>query len=287
MLEPKLLLDLLAQSATVNGYAAENRDRRYGLFAGVVSDNLDPINKRRIKVTTSDKGGMVTTDWLFPMQNQPHHDPPIPQVGDTIICAYLNGNPHDGIWLGNFTNERNPEDSQQSDIVNDSSTVIPGDNRETVRGFSERTVEGDYSSTAQQTETRRTEDVLDISSGTDIHVHNDILSNITMDRIGNIRIQNGAGAFIWLTANGAVILGSAFGQLIVLGGASASVPDYDAEDCLITPGGAEGKWDMQGSSFRIVNANDITVSGDDTDGNSVATIGADDTDGDTLITRGW
>lgn len=264
------ILKLLAQSAIANQYADENRLRVFGLMRCVCTDNDPPTDKPRyIRVTTSSKGGKTQTPWLQPMRLIPGYDPPMPLIGSTVICACIDGDPHDMVWLGNVINDTNPEFEQQNPVA-DSSQLIPGhnttrvggDETNTVAGKRQTLVQGAYSTVSEKTEDRRVEEGLTISVG------------------GSVIIENDAGARITLHESGAVIIESAFGNQLALGGASAGVIGLTSNFVMQTGGAAQ--WDMGGGSIDLTNVSEAKILG-----LSIATIGAIDSRGDSIVSRGW
>lgn len=151
------ILQTLADAQKASAYALEARDRQYGLQFATVTDNQDPNNLRRIKVTTEAKGGLVSTDWVMAMRLIPNLDPPLPQVGTSVIIAAIDGDPHDLVWLGPVINMTNPQDDRQSDPINDNSQTIPGDNRKEVGGMSELKIEKSWDITTKEHTHHRTQ----------------------------------------------------------------------------------------------------------------------------------
>jgi hypothetical protein len=286
---------ILSQSQKANQIALDLFGRQFGLQFAIVTNCDDPLKLRRIKVTTESKGGLTETDWLMPVKVLPYFDPPIPPVGSSVIIAFLDGNPHDGVYLGSTINRTNPEDTDQSDPVADNSQVIPGDSRESIGGFLEllikgylketvekyveatveeyvdlkiksyveATIDGYLEHTVKETETRRTDQNLTVSSGETVVLRND------------------AGASLTLTAAGAVVLKDSLNNQLVLGGLSAGVAGATSDFMWTTVSG-DCNWQLGSNSLNIVSAANVTITG-----KSVATLGAVDSDGDVLLTKGW
>lgn len=272
------LLRLLSQSAIANQYANENRLRTFGLMRCICTDNAPPPDKpRHIRVTTGAKGGKTQTYWIQPMRLIPFYDPPMPPIGSTVICACIDGNPHDMVWLGNVINDTNPE-FEQDDPVKDSSQTIPGNNTTKIEGNESNTVvgnksvliQGEYNTKSERSEHRQVTEDLVI----------EVQKNITIKAGLKVTIQNAAGAAITLTPNGAVIIGSAFGNKLVLGGGSAGVPGVSSDFVMEAAGAAV--WNLGGGSINITNLSDARILN-----RSIATVGAVDSRGDDLVTRGW
>lgn len=87
---------------------ADLRGRQYGLQLGIVLDNEDPANYGRVKATVASLGAKFVTDWLLRLVPGPTGSNPVPSIGDTIVIGYLDGDPHQGVYLGVVQNELNP-----------------------------------------------------------------------------------------------------------------------------------------------------------------------------------
>ena len=289
------IFSILAQSQKVNQIGLDLFGRQFGLQFAIVTNCDDPLKLRRIKVTTESKGGLTETDWLMPVKVLPYYDPPIPPVGSSVIIAFLDGNPHDGVYLGSTINRTNPQDTDQSDPVADNSQVIPGDSRESIGGFFEllikgylketvekyveatveeyvdlkiksyveATIDGYLEHTVKQTETRRTDQNLTVSSGQ------------------TVVLQNDAGASLTLTAAGAVVLRDAFNNVMQLGGVSGGVPGATSDFMWNTVTG-NCNWNLGGNALRLSNASDVSIAN-----KSVIVLNSTDSDGDINNTRGY
>jgi Type VI secretion system/phage-baseplate injector OB domain len=122
----------LAESQKANQVALDGLGRSFGLQFAIVTNTADPLQLRRIKCTTESKGGLTETDWLMALKVVPGYDPPIPPVGSSVIIGFIDGNPHDGVYLGSTINRTNPQDQAQSDPVKDNTQTIPGDSLERI-----------------------------------------------------------------------------------------------------------------------------------------------------------
>jgi Type VI secretion system/phage-baseplate injector OB domain len=122
----------LVESQKANQVALEGLGRCYGLLFAIVTNTADPNQLRRIKCTTESKGGLTETDWLMALKVIPGFDPPIPPVGSSVIIGFINGDPHDGVYLGSTINRTNPQDQAQADPVKDNTQIIPGDSLERI-----------------------------------------------------------------------------------------------------------------------------------------------------------
>jgi len=273
------IFKILAESVKANQYALDMEGRTSALQFAIVTDVEDPLNLRRIKCTTESKGGLTATDWLMPVKVLPYFDPPIPPVGSSVLIAFIDNDPHDGCYLGSTINKTNPEDVDQETPRDDNTQTIPGNSKETIGGWFEELIK-DYwkqtiekyaevlvkeylEHTVEKYETRRTEENLTITAGQTVTIAND------------------AGASIVLTAAGAVIINDAFGNRLVLGGASAAVPGT-ASDFIWNTTSSNCNWNLGGNALNILNAADLSING-----KSAIVIGSTDSSGDVNNTRGY
>ncbi len=72
------------------------------LRLGIVTDNNDPENLRRVKVQSITRGSSVS-DWLSRISSFSGEDLPVPNIGDTVIIASLDSDSHTDIVLGVLT----------------------------------------------------------------------------------------------------------------------------------------------------------------------------------------
>lgn len=96
-----------------------------------------------------------------------------------------------------------------------------------------------------------------------------------------LRLQNDAGAYLELHESGAVILGDAFGNRLVLGGQSAAIAGV-ATNFLWEGGGGNCTWDLNGGTLSFADAANITING-----SSIIVVGSTDSDNDINNTRGY
>ena len=74
--------------------------RLYGVYRGVVKDNRDPQNQRRLKVQVQTTGVEVT-DWVWPMEPSSIHTE-VPVIGQGVWIVYIGGDPEYPVWSGAF-----------------------------------------------------------------------------------------------------------------------------------------------------------------------------------------
>lgn len=181
------IFELLRQSRKASQFANDLEGRSPFSTFGIVTNNQDPLDKRRVKVTLQSKGGQCETDWLWRILPSPNDDPPVPKVGQTVEVSFTDGDPHQGCYKGVLTNQPNPEQATANPLLDDA-----------------RVVEGDRSETVQGKADLRTD------------------ANHTLSVGQKLRLQNDAGAYLELAEDGRVILGDAFGHTLTLGAGSGN-----------------------------------------------------------------
>lgn len=103
--------------------------------------------------------------------------------------------------------------------------------------------------------------------------------NSTLKVGKKLRLENDAGAYLELHESGALKLGDAFGNTIVLGGHSAAIGPLT--DCIINTVESVA-WNLNGQSIAFDNAGDVNISG-----KSIVVVGSTDSDGDVNNSRGY
>lgn len=245
------IFDTLHASQQANQRSLDQVGRVNHPVLCTVADTNDPNGKRRIKVSDPAKPGLAS-DWLRRIQPLPFYDPPLPPIGSTVICFFDGGDETRG-WYLQCQNDTNPPFGKAS-AQNDQWQEIPGNQTEQVEGDRSCTIKGEDSERVDQNQTVR---------------------------VGKqLRLQNDAGASLTLHESGAIVLQDAWGNKLVLGGASGGLGTSTDFQWNTVSGNCT--WNLGGNELNIVNASNVTISN-----KSVATIGAVDSDGDTLITRGW
>jgi hypothetical protein len=216
-----------------------------------VTNNADPTQQRRIKVADPAKPALETT-WLRRCLPQPHLDPPLPKVGTTVLIWYIDGKETNG-WYAVCQNDTNPpkkKDNAQDDYWEDIPGKFTGE------------VGGDRSTTIQGKDSERVEETQTISVGKQLTLKND------------------AGASLTLHESGAVVLEDAFGNKLVLGGATGSLGQ--TTDFFWDTKTGNVRWNLNDNELQIINPGDVKI-----DGHSVIVVGSTDTDGDTNFERGY
>ncbi|MBW4677761.1 MAG: phage baseplate assembly protein V [Desmonostoc geniculatum HA4340-LM1] len=259
------ILSTLAELSRLKAQLAELPNRVYGLQIGIVSDNADPLNQRRIKVSPQSKAGLAPTDWLCHCNPAPAMDAPIPVVGSTVYFQFLDGDPHDGVWLGVTHNDTNPPDPTQSDPVRDCAVEVAGNDRRTIIGSSTHQTVGDRVDETDQNHVVKVEQTYSVTTSVG-EINLEAANNkVTIAGLTEVRLEDGSGGYI-VMSGGKLRFGNAAGQEWELGGAS----------------GTSWTWNAAGATINVLNAGGFQINGKE-----VAVVGAVDNDGDHIINRGY
>ncbi len=258
-------LETIAELNRLKRQLQDLTSRTYGLQIGIVCDNRDPLNQRRLKVTPQSKAGLAPTDWLAHCNPTPATDAPIPLVGSTVYFQFLDGDPHDGVWIGVTHNDTNPPDPSQSDPVNDCAVEVPGNDRRTVIGEATHQVTGNRSDEVDGSHRHEVGGDLAISTRFgEVSISAD-QNQITIKGKTQVRIEDGSGGYV-VMAGGTLRLGNAAGQEWVMGGAS----------------GSEWTWNANNGIINVVAVQDFRING-----KSVIVVGSHDSRGDTNNSKGY
>ena len=117
--------DMLARMHEVSQTAEQMADRNMAATFCITTDIGDPLELRRVKVTTAAKGGNTQTDWMMRALPCPYWDPPMPTVGMSLVSENFDGNPHDGVIFGPVHNNTNPVFNKTNPALDDW-RYIPG-----------------------------------------------------------------------------------------------------------------------------------------------------------------
>jgi hypothetical protein len=237
------LFESWQKSESAAAFARQLEGRNPFIEPAIVMAIDDPLNRRRVRVTLA-KSPETMTDWLDRLIVSPSDDPPLPQLGQTVVVAFYSGDGHHGCYFGALTNDRNVEQKTTTPAL-DSARVVPGDLLENVEGESKSVIRKDL--------------IFDVGQ--------------------TVLIKNAAGASLTLTEAGVAIVEDAWGNRIILGGASGGM---GLPSDVIAEFQASMTIDLNNHSLSIVDANNVSING-----KQVATIGATDSRGDNLTTRGW
>jgi len=167
--------------------------RLYGIYRGIVVDNNDPQNLRRIKASVNTPTGTEVTNWIWPVLSTKR--PPAKQSG--VFIMYDGGDPDYPVWIGEF--------SAQKDVQG-------------VFAYGSWFSTSDQTVTAIDTEKIMTVNTTDLSEGISVVDG----SKFTVEENGTYNLQfsaqlhhrtgggggSGSNAYIWLKKNGAPVTNS-------------------------------------------------------------------------------
>lgn len=191
------LVDLLARCSESLSVAEKLANRDMSVKFCITTDVDDPLDLRRIRVTTTAKAGLTQGDWSMRILPCPYWDPPMPTVGMSAIIENTDGNPHDALYLGHPINNTNPAYIKSNPLLDDWRR-IPGKSILEIGGGA------DYSLGNTWTSTIATGDwIINVSEGTctitgrssSIHIDGD---TIQLNALSNVSIVAPQG----LTLNG-------------------------------------------------------------------------------------
>lgn len=103
--------------------------------------------------------------------------------------------------------------------------------------------------------------------------------NSTLKVGKKLRLENDAGAYLELHESGALKLGDAFGNTIVLGGFTAAIGP--TTDCVINTLSSVA-WNLNGQAINFSNTGNIAIGGQ-----SIVVVGSTDSGGDVNNSRGY
>ena len=75
--------------------------KNVGFYRGVVQNNRDPLNQRRLQVLVPQTTGVEVTDWVWPVEPHGMHSEP-PKVGQGVWVSYVSGDSEYPVWVGSF-----------------------------------------------------------------------------------------------------------------------------------------------------------------------------------------
>jgi hypothetical protein len=92
--------------------------RVQGIEYGIVNNIDDPLAVGRVQCLDTSKG-KSSTDWLVRLMPFNFLSPPLPRVGDVVLIAYINGDPHNGLYLGVVQNTLNYPQGDGNNLILD------------------------------------------------------------------------------------------------------------------------------------------------------------------------
>lgn len=76
-------------------------NRFYGVYRGTVTNNKDPLKKRRVCMTVPQVLGSQATDWAWGMESA-NTKFDVPAIGQGVWVMFEGGDPSFPIWSGTF-----------------------------------------------------------------------------------------------------------------------------------------------------------------------------------------
>lgn len=288
MLDPNLqsLFNVFSQASRASQYAMENADRFPYPLLGIVTKNEDPDNQRRIKCSISAIPALETY-WIRRLPLYPGFDPPMPQIGQTVLILCNQGNETEMSYIAAQTPPNPPLGKE--DPVNDWWVDIPGSQNTIVKKNKDLTVGNNHTEDIGNDQTVTIGNRQDVTVGLEAS-HRTALDN-TISVGKSLRLVNDAGAGLTLHESGALILNDAFGNEIALGGISAGLNDYTSDAIWYSRTGSLN-WHLFDNNLNIYRINNwdfgVNASGNvRINGKNIATVGAPDSGGDVLTSKGW
>jgi hypothetical protein len=165
---------ILHQSQAASQRAIDQTGRVPYPVICTVTTNKDPEGKRRIKVSDPAKPGL-DSDWLRRVQSHPFIDPPLPPIGSTVLCFFVDGSELNG-WYQSCVNATNPP-LDKTDEQLDYAIETPGERSDRTRKDHE------------------------ISVGKTFVLKNDAGASITLTESGAIEIRSAGGQVMTLDAD--------------------------------------------------------------------------------------
>lgn len=249
------IFEILNNARKASQIALDQQGRHPYPVMGIVTNNNDPEGKRRIKVALP-SSPQVESDWIRRLLVSPFIDPPLPEVGQTVLCLWAEGLETLGFYL-QLMNNTNPA-RDKDDPIKDLSMEVPGARTSSVKQDDKLIVGGDTTTEVGGSINDSAQKDITFSSGGDFatSAERDILMSclnaLILHAETYLKLQAGPTNYIELGADG-----------------SSKV---------------SGTWtiNLSGATLNFVNASSITING-----KQVATVGAVDSDGDVITQKGW
>jgi hypothetical protein len=132
-------IKLLANSQKASQLANDTVGRALYPTLATVTANVDPDNKRRIKVALPSSPN-IDSYWFRKLVVNKDSDCSVPDIGQTVFIFFANGIETDGYYLQVY-NDTNPVQSK-TDAINDHVEVIKGKKTLTINGNNTTTITG-------------------------------------------------------------------------------------------------------------------------------------------------
>ena len=273
---PNIFKDLhkVKQSAQI---AEGLRGRITGSKLGVVVENQDPEDIRRIKVQFHFMPKGVNSHWIMRASTSQGRDEPVPEIGQTVLVDFVNGDVSKGFYrvIQNLINT--PHEVKDNSLLDDS-LIIDGNKYVKIAGkhdiaSSSEVKDVDTSiQTTSESNTTSTDTSFSVDAGT----------VIDLEAGQKVTIKAGGGTILTVDATGAITLTAPTTLSVV-------TPVISLATGGITMSGFNG-----GSvGTATLNVDELNLNGKfnvtgktKVGGKDVAVVGAKDTDGDTVVSSG-
>ncbi|AVH67027.1 phage baseplate assembly protein V [Nostoc sp. 'Peltigera membranacea cyanobiont' N6] len=241
------IFKILNQSQKANQIALDQQGRMPYPTLAIVTTNVDPQNKRRIKVSLPSSPSLES-DWIRRLDIAPGVDANLPPINSTVLILFVDGLESNAYYLPIINDTNPPKDKE--DIVNDYYSSIPGSKNVSVSGTDTLNVSGEIAISSEKSITSTaTEDVKAYSKR---NIFMQALQAITLSAAQYVLLQAGTW-FVKLYSNGTSEMGG--GVLTVNCG---------------------------GFGINFVSTGTMSING-----KQIATVGAVDSRGDTIVNKGW
>nr|WP_322686607.1 phage baseplate assembly protein V [Nostoc sp. DedQUE07]MDZ8133228.1 phage baseplate assembly protein V [Nostoc sp. DedQUE07] len=241
------IFEILNQSQKANQIALDQQGRVPYPTLAAVTTNIDPQNKRRIKVSLPSSPSLES-DWIRRLDISPGVDANLPPINSTVLILFVDGLESNGYYLPIINDTNPPKDKE--DVVNDYYSSIPGSKNVSVSGTNTLNVSGELAINSEKSITSTaTEDVKAYSKR---NIFMQALQAITLSAAQYVLLQAGTWAFK-LYSNGTSEMSG--GVLTINCG---------------------------GFGLAFTNCSTMSING-----KQIATVGATDSRGDTIISKGW
>ncbi|MCY0096586.1 phage baseplate assembly protein V [Hoeflea ulvae] len=92
--------------SSINDVLSELQTKKYGRYKGVVTDNIDPDRRGRVKVQVEAVFGATETDWIegiFPLGgNSDESFVFVPAIGSIVTVEFIGGDISAPVWTGTY-----------------------------------------------------------------------------------------------------------------------------------------------------------------------------------------
>lgn len=280
------IFQILISAQQASQYALDQTGRYNAPIRAIVTNNVDPEKRRRVRVSDPACPGLETY-WIRPVRSESYIDCVLPDVGATVICWFVDGNPIDGYYLP-VQNDTNPP-FDKADPIKDRWQNVPGISRsdvgkdrldntsnnhvETVGNDATLDVKRNVLETIAGTFTQQVKKAIDIFSNLSIILRLANLAKFELKETGEISARTPIGSGFTFSPDGQLTLFvTNINILPPVGSSGTSTP--------INLGGRTMQ--LNNGSLLMTNMTNVRINTKD-----VATVGAIDSDSDVIQQKGW